>query len=64
MRALRTARAAGPADDARRMVDPDEWRWIEEHARGDFDHLLLGTSLPFLLAPGGDSLHLCRSTSV
>jgi hypothetical protein len=41
------------ADDrARRMVDPDEWSWIEEHARGGFDHLLLGTSLPFLLSPG------------
>jgi PhoD-like phosphatase len=41
------------ADDrARAMVDPTEWRWIEEHATGGFDHLLLGTSLPFLLAPG------------
>jgi hypothetical protein len=38
--------------DERSMLDPDEWRWLEEHARGDFDHLLLGTSLPFLLAPG------------
>jgi len=36
----------------RSMVDEDEWRWIEEHARGDCDHLLLGSSLPFLLAPG------------
>ena len=34
------------------MVDPGEWRWIEEHATGDFDHLLIGTSLPLLLAPG------------
>jgi hypothetical protein len=47
----RAGRVVGD-DRARRMVDPDEWRWIEEHARGDFDHLLLGTSLPFLLAPG------------
>ena len=34
------------------MLDPDEWEWLEEHAEGDFDHLLIGTSLPLLLAPG------------
>jgi hypothetical protein len=36
----------------RSMVDSDEWRWIEDHATGGFDHLLLGTSLPVLLGPG------------
>ena len=36
----------------RSMLDADEWAWIEEKATGDFDHLLFGTSLPFLLAPG------------
>ena len=36
----------------RSMVDEREWRWIEEHATGGFDHLLLGTSLPVLLGPG------------
>jgi hypothetical protein len=35
----------------RSMVDPDEWRWIEEHARGDVEHLVIGTSLPLLLGP-------------
>ncbi len=35
----------------REMVDDDEWAWIEEQASGDFDHLLLATSLPFALAP-------------
>ena len=35
----------------RSMVDPDEWRWITEHARGGFDHLLIGTSLPLMMAP-------------
>jgi phosphodiesterase/alkaline phosphatase D-like protein len=35
----------------REMVDQDEWAWIEAQARGDFDHLLLATSLPFALAP-------------
>ena len=33
------------------MVDDDEFAWIEEQATGDFDHLLLATSLPFALAP-------------
>lgn len=36
----------------RSMVDEREWRWIEDHATGGFDHLLLGTSLPVLLGPG------------
>ena len=36
----------------RSMVDAEEWDWIEEHATGGFDHLLLGTSLPVLLGPG------------
>jgi hypothetical protein len=35
----------------REMVDDHEWAWIEEQATGDFDHLLLATSLPFALAP-------------
>src|SRR4029453_16041840 len=37
--------------ERREMVDDDEWAWIEEQAAGDFDHLLLATSLPFALAP-------------
>ena len=37
---------------SRKMVDEDEWQWIEEHTHGDFDHLLLATSVPWLLAPG------------
>src|ERR687894_1901256 len=39
-------------EDRRSMVDAEEWAWIEDKATGDFDHLLLGTSLPFLLGPG------------
>jgi hypothetical protein len=35
----------------RSMIDPREMRWIEEHATGDVDHLLLGTSLPLFLTP-------------
>jgi hypothetical protein len=34
------------------MVDEEEWSWIQEHATGGFDHLLIGTSLPFLLGRG------------
>jgi PhoD-like phosphatase len=36
----------------RLMLDAHDWSYIEEHARGDCDHLLLATSVPFLLAPG------------
>ena len=39
-------------EDDRKMVDDAEWDWIVEHTQGDFDHLLLGTSLPYLLGPG------------
>ncbi len=39
-------------DEYRSMLDGAEWDWIEEKARGDFDHLLFGTSVPFLLSPG------------
>jgi hypothetical protein len=47
----RAGRVLDPPEE-RSMLDGAEWRWLEEHARGEFDHLLLGTSLPFLLAPG------------
>ena len=36
----------------RSMVDEEEWEWIVEHAHGDFDHLLIATTVPFLLSPG------------
>ncbi|HEV2771087.1 MAG TPA: alkaline phosphatase D family protein [Solirubrobacteraceae bacterium] len=36
----------------REMVDDGEWAWIEEHATGDFEHLLLASSVPFLLPHG------------
>jgi hypothetical protein len=35
----------------RSMVDADEWRWIEEHAAGGVEHLVIGTSLPLMLGP-------------
>ncbi len=36
----------------RSIFDEEEWEWIVDHANGDFDHLLLGTSDPFLLTGG------------
>ena len=36
----------------RDMLDESHWRWLEQHADGDFDHLLIGTSLPILLGQG------------
>jgi phosphodiesterase/alkaline phosphatase D-like protein len=37
-------------DGARSMVGDSEMAWITEQADGDYDHLLIGTSLPWLLA--------------
>jgi PhoD-like phosphatase len=46
------SRAGRVLDEGRRsMVDDEEWDWVAEHATGGHDHLLIGTSLPFLLAP-------------
>ena len=39
-------------DDQRSMLDDDEMAWLDEQMRGDVDHLLIGTSLPFLLPEG------------
>ena len=36
----------------RSMLDGREWGWLIEKATGDFDHLVFGTSMPFLLSPG------------
>jgi hypothetical protein len=37
------------AEGHRSMVSGSEFSWIEEQVRGDYDHLLIGTSLPWLL---------------
>jgi PhoD-like phosphatase len=37
--------------DDRRMVDAEEWDWIVSEAQGDLNHVLFGTSLPWLLSP-------------
>lgn len=47
------SRAGRVLKDGRRyMVDEREWEWIKRHVTGDFDHLLLGTSIPVLLGQG------------
>ncbi|MFL5894229.1 MAG: alkaline phosphatase D family protein [Thermoleophilaceae bacterium] len=38
-------------EPAREMNDDHEWDWIEQHARGDVDHLLLVDTLPVLMSP-------------
>jgi PhoD-like phosphatase len=46
------SRAGRVLEDGRRSIcDDEEWDWIVEQASGDFDHLLLATSDPYLLAP-------------
>ncbi|MEV1046810.1 alkaline phosphatase D family protein [Streptomyces sp. NPDC049916] len=42
------------AEQDRAMLDPEEVRWLEEEVLGDpasYDHLLIGSSLPWLLPP-------------
>ena len=46
----RAARVLEP--DRRDLLDPVERQWLDEQLRGDCEHLLIGTSLPFLLPPG------------
>jgi hypothetical protein len=47
------SRAGRVLDGERReMLDPDEWAWLDRQLTGDVDHLLLATSLPYLLPAG------------
>jgi hypothetical protein len=51
------SRAARVLTEGRRdMVDDEEWRWIAEHARGAFDHLVIASTLPVFMTPGIDAL--------
>jgi hypothetical protein len=43
-------------EDRRAIVDDEEWEWIVEKAEGDFDHLLIATTVPWLLSPAFDRL--------
>jgi len=46
----RAARSLEP--DTRALLDADEMRWLDSQMRGGFRHLLVATSLPFLLPMG------------
>ena len=46
----RAARKLEPGQRA--LLDPTELAWLDERMRGGFRHLLIGTSLPFLLPMG------------
>ena len=46
----RAARVLEP--DHRSILDPSEMAWLHDQMQGGFDHVVVGTSLPFLLAPG------------
>jgi hypothetical protein len=37
---------------ARQLVDDKEWEWIRERTRGEFDHVLLAMSDPYILSRG------------
>ncbi len=37
--------------EQRAMLDDEAWDWLAEQAKGDYDHLLIGTTVPFLLSP-------------
>ena len=54
----RAARVLRP--ERRSMLDDQELAWLDEQLRGDVDHLLVGTSLPLLLAP---ALHHAEALS-
>ena len=47
------SRAARVLEEGRReMVDDEEWEWIVERSRGDFDHLVIVSTLPVFMSPG------------
>jgi PhoD-like phosphatase len=37
--------------ERRSMFDDEVWGWIVDHADGDYDHLLISTTVPYLLSP-------------
>ena len=39
-------------DGKRDMIDEGEWQWIVEHCHGDFDHLILASTLPVFMSHG------------
>ena len=39
-------------DSSRQMFSDNQWDWVSERLTGDFDHLLVASSLPILMSPG------------
>ena len=39
-------------EDRRSIFDDEEFGWIVDQVSGEFDHLLLATTVPYLLSPG------------
>jgi hypothetical protein len=40
------------ADRRREMIDEEEWQWIVEHSVGEFDHLIIASTLPVFMPKG------------
>ncbi len=45
----RAGRVLTPGE--RQMLSRTDWDWFEQQLRGDYDHLVIGASLPWLLPP-------------
>jgi hypothetical protein len=47
------SRAARVLDEHHReMIDEEEWNWIVDHSRGEFDHLVIASTLPVFMPKG------------
>jgi len=42
--------------DRRSIFDDEVWEWIVSHSEGEFDHLVIATTVPYLLSPAFDRL--------
>ena len=58
----RAARVLEPG--SRSILDDKEMAWLDDHMQGGFRHLLVGTSLPFLLSPGLHHLEAWNEATV
>jgi hypothetical protein len=56
----RNSRTLEPS--SRRIVDADEWAWIDNACRSDVDHLLIGSSVPVFVPGGLHDLQIWAST--
>jgi hypothetical protein len=55
------SRAGRVLDEGRRsMLDEDEWEWLGQELEGDFDQVLIATSLPWLM---GTAMHYTEAWS-